>query len=217
MICLIRSNGDCLDVSSYDVQVMIDTVKDLLSCRDYPSVNDFETALMAVTRSYLRGRGHRVSFCLTAALAGELVRSELTRSSAAGEPDRWARWLRLVLKGKTARSPQPGPRVEHIDEAVDGFEGTAYEISATTKLMVGRGGLSPGSAALISRPVTLFEDLDELTRYIVGLWEAASHAMSAPGPPQENFVQSKHAGEAIRELEREFKESLGGRQGDPPS
>jgi len=216
MICLIRSNGDCLDVSAYDVQVMIDTVKDLLACRDYPSVNDFESALLAVTRSYLRGRGPRVSAWLTAALAGELIRSELTRARTAGEPDRWARWLGLVLKGKTARSPQPGPRAEPVHDPVDGTEGAAYEISETTKLMVGRGGLAPGSAALLSRPLTFFADLDELNRYVVTLWEATSHAMSIPGVPDENFIQSQHAGEAVRELELEFKESTGRYQGDLP-
>ena len=216
MICLIRSNGDRLDISTYDVQMMIETIKDLLTCRDYPSVNDCRTALMAITRSYLRGRGLRVTPGFTAIVAGELAVCALVRSGAAGEPARWARWLELIVAGNPVRSTQAGPRAEPVHDPVDGTEGAAYEISETTKLMVGRGGLAPGMAALVSRPLTFFEDLDALNRYVVTLWEATSHAMSIPGVPDENFIQSQHAGEAIRELEREFKESTARYQGDLP-
>ena len=207
MISFEMSNGECLDVSTYDVQLMIESVKDLLACRDYPAINDCETALMGVSRLYLRGRGRRVTPVLTSVVAGELAECELARSRAAGEPARWVRWLRLIVEGNPVRSTQAGPTAEPVHDPVDGTEGAAYEISATTKLMVGRGGLAPGSAVLVSRPLTFFTDLDELNRYIVSLWEAASHAMSTSGVPEENFIQSRHAGEAIRELEQEFKES----------
>ena len=216
MICLIRSNGECLDVSTYDAEVMVESVKDLLACRDYPSVNDCKSALMAVTRSYLRGRGLRVTPVLTAIVAGELAMWALARSRFAGEPDRWLRWLERIAKGDTVRSTQDGPRAEPVHDPVDGFKGTAYKISETAKLLVSRGGLLPGSAVLISLPREFFTDLGELNRYIVSLWEAVSHAMSTPGGPEGSFIQSQHAGEAIRELEQEFKESLESHHGGSP-
>ena len=203
--------GQPIQVSSYDLNALIETVRETIASVDYQLPHIFTPVLMGVIKAYLRGRGHRVGTWVTAALAKELA-------ILAINPQRWTnRWTPSWWenKWKGLRDDMPEQNLSSNNRLnfknlsfTGGAPRPAYEIGTFGTLIAMETGGFPGPFTLTTRAAgTVFQDTAELIQFITMLWETADHIERTYHVRQENLVPSSYAYRAISEIELALRES----------